>query len=286
MTVAEVATPESKAEETIVRRKYRNARDFIVYVGTQSASTISPLDRGNLLSVSEIDTTRVYPTYHYLSDDNRKWAEANHPGQWLRGFRAVRGFDIPSRPNAAQTLPNTDLSMWHVTLGKISDADRAFILGLEIVPIEDLDILNLSGRKVEPADLIRPENKLMSDEAGRLAQLVFNRVQISGQTVPHRAPERSAPTELHLQIYGILRREPLLCALCGGMMVVPQPNKLLKISGDRKDSSLGDYGPKNYQLVHLACNLAKNNATAEEFDEWLKIVRATVEDEMETEDEQ
>ncbi len=69
-------------------------------------------------------------------------------------------------------------------------------------------------------------------------------------------------------------------------MAVPSPNKLLKISGDRKDSSLGDYGPTNYQLVHNACNLAKNDANELDFDEWLRVVRASVEDEMETEDEQ
>jgi hypothetical protein len=53
-------------------------------------------------------------------------------------------------------------------------------------------------------------------------------------------------------------------------------NKLLQPSGDRKDSSKGDYGPENYQLVHLACNLGKNNATYEQFQEWIEIVRRAV----------
>jgi hypothetical protein len=175
--------------------------------------------------------------------------------------------------------------MWHVTLRDIADADRAAVLDLDVEQIDGIDILNLPGRELEPIDLIRPENEVLSREALRLAGLVFNRVQISGQTVQHRAPERTAPTDLHLQILGLLKRKPLRCALCGSTMEVENINKLLKISGDRKDSSLGDYGPNNYQLVHYACNLAKNNATELEFDEWLQKVRASVEDEMEIADE-
>ena len=49
------------------------------------------------------------------------------------------------------------------------------------------------------------------------------------------------------------------------MHIKPQ-NKLLKPSPDRIDSSDGDYGPKNFQLAHLACNLGKNNATTAELD--------------------
>jgi hypothetical protein len=61
-------------------------------------------------------------------------------------------------------------------------------------------------------------------------------------------------------------------------MVFPSENKLLRISGDRKDSSLGDYGPTNYQLVHLACNYAKNDATEQQFQQWLEVVRTAVDE--------
>jgi hypothetical protein len=62
-------------------------------------------------------------------------------------------------------------------------------------------------------------------------------------------------------------------------MELKSENKLLKVSGDRKDSALGDYGPSNYQLVHLACNYAKNNASEEQFQEWIDVVRSAVDTE-------
>ena len=39
-------------------------------------------------------------------------------------------------------------------------------------------------------------------------------------------------------------------------------------------SKLGDYGPANFQLAHLACNLGKNNATEAQFHDWLEIAKA------------
>ena len=54
-------------------------------------------------------------------------------------------------------------------------------------------------------------------------------------------------------------------------------NKLLQPFPVRIDSALGDYGPKNFQLVYLACNLGKNNATDTQLDEWLEIVKSATE---------
>jgi hypothetical protein len=33
-------------------------------------------------------------------------------------------------------------------------------------------------------------------------------------------------------------------------------------------------GPENFQLAHLACNLAKNNAAVAQFQEWLNVAAA------------
>lgn len=262
--------------ETQIRREYRTGRDFVVYLGTSGDET-PERDRGCLLSVAEIDTTRIFNTYDYLSESARQWAEKEYPGRWLRSFRVVRGFDLPTRPKAAQLLAQTDRQMWHVPFREVKGQDRLALLEVEVAPLENLDILHRIGRPLDHTDLLRPENRTLSQEAIRLADLVFNRVNLSGQLVQHRAPERSAPTDLQLQILNLLMRNPLICSLCGGQMQVPATNKLLKISGDRKDSGLGDYGPNNYQLVHFACNLAKNNASDSEFAEWLEMVRAVTE---------
>ncbi len=55
------------------------------------------------------------------------------------------------------------------------------------------------------------------------------------------------------------------------------PLQSLQPSPDRMDSKVGDYGPANFQLAHLACNLGKNNATETEFAEWLDILKSATE---------
>ncbi len=263
----------NQSSETQIRRRYRNGRDFVVYLGTQDEKTFEASDRGRLLSICEIDTTRIFNTYDYITKDSRDWAEKKHPNQWLRSFRVIRGFDVPSRPAASELLPNTNRSMWHAAFREVAGSDRESLMDLDVNVIPDVDILSREDRKPDAADFLRPENRSIQQEALRLAQLVYNRVGLSGETITHRAPERSAPFDLQLQIFRLLMAKPLTCALCGGEMQIAPQNKLLKISGDRRNSSIGDYGPDNYQLVHFACNLAKNNASEAEFFDWLDVIR-------------
>ena len=82
------------------------------------------------------------------------------------------------------------------------------------------------------------------------------------------------PLDLILIVAEKLRQPPLCRALCGGLMFLQPQNKLLQPSPDRIDSTCGSYGPGNFQLAHLACNLAKNDATVEQFQEWLSIASA------------
>jgi hypothetical protein len=63
-----------------------------------------------------------------------------------------------------------------------------------------------------------------------------------------------------------------LCALCNQPVRLDTEKKLLQSSPDRKDSSNPSYGEDNLQITHLACNLAKNDRTTEDFEEWLTLV--------------
>jgi hypothetical protein len=116
-------------------------------------------------------------------------------------------------------------------------------------------------------------------ESKRIADLIFNRVDASGSLQQRTAPLRNAPTDLLLRVAEKLPETPLICALCGGIMSIRPQNRLLQPSPDRIDSAIGSYGPENFQLTHLACNLAKSNATVEQFEEWLILVRAAHSDE-------
>jgi hypothetical protein len=113
---------------------------------------------------------------------------------------------------------------------------------------------------------------VLNAEANRIADLIFLRVDASGSKQIGIAPLRTAPTptQLLLVVAEILRQQPLICALCGSPMQLRPKNKLLQVSPDRIDSKSGSYGPENFQLAHLGCNLAKNNVTEEQFREWLR----------------
>lgn len=101
-----------------------------------------------------------------------------------------------------------------------------------------------------------------------------SRVTASGAIFQGKRPDREAPVDFLLQVAKLLKTTPLTCALCGGLMYLKPANKLLQPSPDRIDSKLGDYGPANFQLAHLACNLGKNNASEAQFHEWLEIAKA------------
>jgi len=117
----------------------------------------------------------------------------------------------------------------------------------------------------------------LNEEAVRIAALVNSRVTASGTIFEGKRPDRSAPINFVGQVAELLKATPLTCALCGGRMYLKPANKLLQPSPDRIDSEVGDYGPDNFQLVHLACNLDKSNAPESQFDEWLQLVKSATE---------
>jgi hypothetical protein len=147
---------------------------------------------------------------------------------------------------------------------EITGADRSSLLKLRI----ELLLLRQLSEEDQPSagpDLLA--------EARRIANLIFARVSISGENVQRTAPERTAPEDLVPNIHALLQARPLVCYLCGGVMQIKPKNRLLQPSPDRVDSSIGDYGPENLRLAHLACNLGKNAASVEEFREWLTDVK-------------
>ena len=147
---------------------------------------------------------------------------------------------------------------------EIKGADRSALLELPIEPLLLKQFSNEQQATAEP-DLLA--------EARRIANLIFARVSISGETVQRTAPERTAPEDLVPNIHALLQAKPLFCYLCGGVMQIKPKNRLLQPSPDRVDSNIGDYGPENLRLAHLACNLGKNAASLAEFGEWLEQLR-------------
>jgi hypothetical protein len=247
---------------------FRPEADFIVYTGTGGATTLDPAHRGRILSLVRIDTTEIHTTSDLIADHSWEWARQEYPGQWENCFEAVEGWNFVPFPGSREALPSSYPLMGQYPhrggVLEITGADRSSLLKLPITPL----LLRQFSHKDHP-----PADPDLLAEARRIANLIFARVSISGETVQRTAPERTAPEDLVPNIHALLQALPLVCYLCGGVMQIRPKNRLLQPSPDRVDSSIGDYGPENLRLAHLACNLGKNAASVEEFKEWLGLLR-------------
>jgi hypothetical protein len=151
---------------------------------------------------------------------------------------------------------------------EVTGTERDRLLNLRIAKVA---IRNIPGRNDVTTEEALFQDKTLNVEATRIAELVFNRVAISGDVVQRTAPLRATPVDFLLRVAERLRTTPLTCALCGGVMVLNPSNRLLQPSPDRIDSQIGEYGPENFQLSHLGCNYAKNRYTEDQFKEWLRM---------------
>lgn len=258
--------------KTYLNRHYRQGTDFILYTGTSGKQTEKEEHRGRLLSVLSIDLTKSYRTEDVVSPESWRWAQENYPGQWEFSFGVVNGWNFDPPPLSGDVLPRS-----YPLMGQYPNPGMV----LQIEP-DELDLimgLNITEVPVEVRPAMKKaltfqamlSDKVLNEEAVRIAALIENRVDASGSIQTRTAPLRNAKTDLMLLVAEKLREQPLSCALCGGLMFLKPANKLLQPSPDRIDSKCGSYGPENFQLAHLACNLAKNDASVAQFQEWLSV---------------
>lgn len=113
---------------------------------------------------------------------------------------------------------------------------------------------------------------------------IQQRVNRGGEPGVRINPQRFAPniSDLILLLTKKWREQGGQCALCGGRLHDGAVNKMLQPSADRIDSANGAYDDTNVHITHLACNLAKNQYSLDEFAEWLDVIRS--QDEMPDED--
>jgi hypothetical protein len=261
-----------------IQRQYQSASDFILYTGTQGKDTADEAHRGRLLSVVRIDKTRTYDTAKVIPAASWAWAAENYPDRWPYAFKVLQGWSVVDPPRSTDLIPDAYSHIgqypYKGNVLEIEGTDREALLDLLISPLELTNVSTTDGT-LGLNDLL--QDKALNEEAVRIADLVNSRVTASGTIFQGKRPSRSAPINFILQVAELLKATPLTCALCGGLMYLRPTNKLLQPSPDRIDSKVGDYGPDNFQLVHLACNLGKNNATDSQFDEWLQIVKSVTE---------
>jgi hypothetical protein len=252
---------------------YRPQFDFILLTGTSGENT-EPGYRGRLLSALTIDLTRSYRTEEIVPPESWQRAKREYPGQWEFSLGVFQAWTFVSRPSSVEILPRSYSLMgqypYRGSVLEIGPEEREMILGLEI---EEESLPSQPVMKPALTLLALKNDRVLNEESVRIAGLVFHRVNASGKIQTRVAPDRTAmpPPDLILLVAEQLRQQPLCCALCGGLMLLRPQNKLLQASPDRKDSASGSYGRENFQLGHLACNLAKNDATEAQFQVWLDI---------------
>ena len=262
--------------ETYLYQNYRPMTDFILLTGTSGEATELQY-RGRLLSALIIDRTKSYRTEEIVPSKSWKWAHEKYPGQWEFSFGVLRAWSFVPPPRSVDVVPRSYPLMGRYPhrgmVRQIEPEERELIGSLEITE-EPLPL----QPTMKPALTLQAlqNDKALNQEAVRIADLIFSRVNASGSIETRTAPQRTAPSpsNLLLKVADKLQEQPLCCALCGGRMLLQPENRLLQPSPDRIDSASGSYGPENFQLGHLACNLAKNNAPMTQFREWLNIASA------------
>lgn len=109
----------------------------------------------------------------------------------------------------------------------------------------------------------------------RLALSIQQRIEASGELRVGQNPLRKGPnlSDILAALNTKWTEQSGRCQLCGGLIPLNPSNRLLQLSPDRIDSTAKTYAAENLHLTHLGCNLAKNNATMADWQEYLAMVR-------------
>jgi hypothetical protein len=258
--------------KTEIERNYRAGLDFVLYTGTSGPETEQPEHRSRLLSLVRVDLLQTWRTEQLVPTASWQWARDNYPGQWEYAFGVIDGWSIVERPPSAEMLPESYAKMgrfpFRGSVVRISEAEKQQLLDLRL---EHVVLPNRQPmRRALTLDAVL-RNFDLNVEATRIAELVFNRVTALGSLQRRAGPLQIAPGDFLLRVAERLMETPLVCALCGGEIRIRPDNRLLQASPGPLDSVNEVYGTENFHLAHLGCNVAKIDASVEQFSEWLQV---------------
>jgi hypothetical protein len=158
---------------------------------------------------------------------------------------------------------------------EVPESEHQALLSIEIkwVELPNRQVVETVSVQHDALRKLNREARVFSDALKRMAALITGRLGPGGTTT-RNVPPRILPdgTDLDALLAAKLRSQKNLCALCGQLMRLDTSKKLLQCSPDRIDSVNPSYGEDNLQITHLACNLAKNDTSTEDFIEWLSLV--------------
>jgi hypothetical protein len=262
-----------------VNQTYNPDKDFIVYAGTSNPErTQAAENRSALLSLLKVEIGQPIPTEQLVPWESWQNALKEFNKNWPLSFGVTAGWNLKNRPSAREMTPDAYRALgirsnWGGVV-EISGVERdaLFSQQIEWVELPSADALKKAAGQQNRVRKMR-DNPALNAAAVRLQELIKGRLG-GPQSVRVTRPGRNIPAGMDLSavIHDKIIEQNYLCALCGREMRLDTVKKMLQISPDRKDSSNPSYGPENLQITHLACNLAKNDASTEDFEEWLQLV--------------
>ncbi|UNC16241.1 hypothetical protein FE249_18670 (plasmid) [Acidiphilium multivorum] len=268
-----------------LRREYRTGRDVVVYAGTGDPErTADPAHRKRLLSAVSVDPSSEYETKRIVPPEIWERVAPRFGGNpWQFSMLIVRAATMTRRPfPAAQDVaPGAYASLgqprYRGNVVEVLGREREIIMDLPVTRAE-LNFTEAARHYLDTRAAVAAETpKLVKQAAYRMAERIAQRIARSGTVDPRTNPVRFG-ANISDTIVIITRKwmqeQGGLCALCGTALEATD-HPLLQPSPDRIDSSIPSYAADNLQITHLACNLAKNAWSNNQFAEWLEHVRGT-----------
>jgi hypothetical protein len=253
---------------------YRQDRDLVIYVGTgDSEKTEAPEHRRALLSIAAIEPSSPIRTRDMVAVETwgrvvHKWGE-----RWEWSLPIITSYDVTGFPQARDVMPFTYRSLGNLpSLGRcvpVQESEYPALFALDLDPP-----LHLRERIQQAMD----HNAALWADISRLVALIKERIAASGTQRLGVNPLRYGPndSDIAVMLMERWREQNEMCVLCDRRIPVQPKNKLLQMSPDRTVSPNQAYDWQNTRLTHLACNLGKNDATMDEWDDYLSLVRQEV----------
>jgi hypothetical protein len=259
---------------------YTRGTDFVISVGTSNPKdTQNPEHRQRLLSIVDVEPKIIISTADLVDPEAWRRAQQGHPARWSLSMPIVRAWSFDGFPDARQYMTATYQKFANpTTRGRpipVEDADHETLLRLAITPTEIPPRIEEQLQKT-----IIPADKLLNREIVRVIDNIMNATARSHVVHVGFYPDRRSLsyTDLLQLIQGRWYAQTGCCNLCGCPIELGGKNPLLKMSPDRIDSTNKSYDVANVHLTHVGCNLAKNDASIMEWQEYLAVVRNVQED--------
>jgi hypothetical protein len=264
-----------------IRSAYTPSRDYIIYVGTTNpVNTPDPAHRSRLISIASIDHRTEYETWRLIPKDSWEESQQSHGDRWLYSFTIVDAWNIDALPLAPTLVPRAYRELGNpANFGSIVELDPAERFAISDQPVTVVVLKKqLAAIKGDARARYLDASEALKREIYRMAALITQRGTASGTLSMRNDPPRDAnpPYETQQMLYDRWEEQEGRCGLCQRHIPMPPAPGLLQPSPDRKDSKNISYKADNVHITHLGCNLAKNQYSIDDFEEWLEIISGSI----------